>query len=50
MTSEATMPNPADLLRKATNNVKELVVGIQQSQLSAPRPVPNGMCMALSTT
>ena len=31
MTSEATMPNPADLLGKATNHVKEVVAGVQQS-------------------
>ena len=36
MTSEATMPNPADLLGKATNHVKEVVAGVQQSQLSDP--------------
>ncbi len=38
MTSEATMPNPTDLLGKATNHVKEVVAGIQQSQLSDPTP------------
>ena len=38
MTSEATMPNPADLLGKATNHVKEVVAGIQQSQLSDSTP------------
>ena len=38
MTSEATMPNPADLLGKATNHVKGVVAGIRQSQLSDPTP------------
>ena len=38
MTSEATMPNPADLLGKATNHVKEVVAGVQQSQLSDLTP------------
>ena len=38
MTSEAAMQNPADLLGKATNHVKEVVAGIQQSQLDAPTP------------
>ena len=38
MTSEATIPNPADLLGKATNRVREVVVGVQQSQMDSPTP------------
>ena len=38
MTSEATTPDSVDLLGRVTSRVKEVVAGVQQSQLDAPTP------------
>ena len=38
MSTEAAMPNPIVLLGSATNRVKEVVAGVQQSQMDGPTP------------
>ena len=38
MSTEAAMPNPIALLGSVTNRVKEVVAGVQQSQMDGPTP------------
>ena len=38
MSTEAAMPNPIALLGSVTNRVKEVVTGVQQSQMDGPTP------------
>ena len=38
MSTEAAIPNPIALLGSVTNRVKEVVAGVQQSQIDGPTP------------